>query len=94
VLKPIAITLGDPAGIGPEVVLKTLLKHPQPRYPWVLVGARWSLQRSAAALGLAVPAVDTIEAFNQATAAVSILEPTACRRPCRFLFWSGSSCLW
>ena len=24
--KPIAITVGDPAGIGPEVVLKTLLK--------------------------------------------------------------------
>ena len=39
--KPIAITVGDPAGIGPEVVLKTLLKNPQPRHPWVLVGARW-----------------------------------------------------
>jgi 4-hydroxythreonine-4-phosphate dehydrogenase len=86
VLKPIAITLGDPAGIGPEVVLKTLLKHPQPRYPWVLVGARWSLQRSAAALGLAVPAVDTIEAFDQATAAVSILEPTAAAAPADFCF--------
>ena len=84
--KPIAITVGDPAGIGPEVVLKTLLKNPQPRHPWVLVGARWSLQCSAEALGIALPAVDTIKAFNEASAAVSILEPADSAAPTDFCF--------
>ncbi len=84
--KPIAITVGDPAGIGPEVVLKTLLKNSQPRHPWVLVGARWSLQRSAEALGIALPAVDTIKSFNEASAAVSILEPADSAAPADFCF--------
>ena len=46
--KPIAITLGDPAGVGPEVVLKTVLTTPQPKHPWILIGSLWSLQRSVA----------------------------------------------
>ena len=84
--RPIAITLGDPAGIGPEVVLKTLLANPLPRHPWVLVGALWSLQRSAEALGLAMPNVDKIEAFSQVASAVSILEPAHLAIPTDFCF--------
>ncbi|MFZ2492360.1 MAG: 4-hydroxythreonine-4-phosphate dehydrogenase PdxA [Thermoanaerobaculia bacterium] len=43
-MKPLAITLGDPAGIGAEVVLKALAGVP---YPAVLFGSR----RHAAAAG-------------------------------------------
>ena len=84
--RSIAITLGDPAGIGPEVVLKTLLANPFPRHSWVLVGALWSLQRSAAALGLAMPNVDKIEAFSQVASAVSIIEPANLVIPTDFCF--------
>ena len=48
----IAITLGDPAGIGPEVVVKTLLLHPQPVHPWLLIGNLWSLEMAASMLGV------------------------------------------
>ena len=43
----IAITLGDPAGIGPEVVVKTLLLHSSPEHPWLLIGNLWSLEMAA-----------------------------------------------
>ena len=84
--KPIAITLGDPAGIGPEVVLKALLANPQSRHPWVLVGALWSLQCCADALGLPMPKVDKIAAFSHTTSPVSILEPAALAAPKDFCF--------
>ena len=69
--KPIAITLGDPAGVGPEVVLKTVLTTPQPKHPWILIGSLWSLQRSAGALGLPMPDIDEINSIAEATAPVS-----------------------
>ncbi|MBO8126426.1 MAG: 4-hydroxythreonine-4-phosphate dehydrogenase PdxA [Firmicutes bacterium] len=54
-MKPrIGITLGDPAGIGPEIVVKALCEqevqaccHP------VVFGDRWVFERTAAELGLA-----------------------------------------
>lgn len=84
--KPIAITLGDPAGVGPEVVLKTLLANPQPKHPWVLVGGLWSLQRTADALGLPMPYIAEIERIAEAKAPVSLLQPGACKAPADFSF--------
>lgn len=84
--KPIAITLGDPAGVGPEVVLKTVLTTPQPKHPWILIGSLWSLQRSAGALGLPVPDIDEINSIAEATAPVSLLQPGACPAPADFAF--------
>ena len=81
VSKPIAITLGDAAGIGPEVVLKTLLNDPQPRHPWVLVGSLWSLQRSAEVLRLPMPKIEEISAMRNVNAPISILQPTATEAP-------------
>ena len=37
-MKPIALTLGDPAGIGPEIVVKALAAHSQLRERCVVVG--------------------------------------------------------
>ena len=84
--KPIAITLGDPAGVGPEVVLKTLLANPQPKHPWVLVGGLWSLQRTADALGLPMPDIAEIERIAEAKAPVSLLQPGDCTAPADFSF--------
>ena len=58
-MKPILITLGDPAGVGPEVAAKVLAAA-QPTRPWVLVGAAWALQMGAEAAGVVLPQVDCI----------------------------------
>ncbi|MDD5676976.1 MAG: 4-hydroxythreonine-4-phosphate dehydrogenase PdxA [Kiritimatiellae bacterium] len=55
-MKTIAITLGDPGGIGPEVALKALYQN---RWPatlrFVLIGSRTILRRQAAYLRLPLP---------------------------------------
>jgi 4-hydroxythreonine-4-phosphate dehydrogenase len=49
----IALTIGDPAGIGPEVVIKALA-DPQfaPRAHWIVVGDARVLERTEQAIGL------------------------------------------
>ena len=49
---PIAITTGEPAGIGPEIALRAAHKSTQ---PCVLLGDRALLERTAALLGLPWP---------------------------------------
>ncbi|MBU0715082.1 MAG: 4-hydroxythreonine-4-phosphate dehydrogenase PdxA [Verrucomicrobia bacterium] len=55
-MQTIAITLGDPGGIGPEVALKALYQN---RWPatlrFVLIGSRTILRRQAAQLRLPLP---------------------------------------
>jgi 4-hydroxythreonine-4-phosphate dehydrogenase len=55
----IGITLGDPAGIGPEIVAATLAAAPA---EWlarlVVYGDRGPLERGAKAIGVTLPAVD------------------------------------
>jgi len=51
-LAPVAVTLGDPAGIGPDLVLQ--LPSLLPGEPLVAVGDRHVLQQRAALLGLSV----------------------------------------
>ena len=54
-VKPLGITMGDPAGIGPEVLVKTLHGGAPDGAPLVLVGSRWALAQGAAAAGLPEP---------------------------------------
>lgn len=58
-MLPIAITLGDPAGIGSEVAIKVATKI-TPQTPWLLVGSRWSLEASAEAAGVRCPEIATV----------------------------------
>ena len=57
----VGITLGDPAGIGPEIVAATL--HSSPR-EWreriVVYGDRKPLERAAAALGIQLPDLNLV----------------------------------
>ena len=48
----LALTVGDPAGIGPEIVLKALLHVDVPQAQWVVYGSADALDRCAASLRL------------------------------------------
>ena len=51
----LALTVGDPAGIGPEIALKALSSKERPEADWVLYGPRTCLEDRAARFGLAGP---------------------------------------
>jgi 4-hydroxythreonine-4-phosphate dehydrogenase len=51
----LALTVGDPAGIGPEIALKALSSKERPGADWVLYGPRTSLEDRSARFGLAGP---------------------------------------
>ena len=56
----IGITLGDPAGIGPEVAVKAL--HAVPRTAqFVIYGPAWALALGAAHSGLPIPDCETVD---------------------------------
>jgi 4-phospho-D-threonate 3-dehydrogenase / 4-phospho-D-erythronate 3-dehydrogenase len=77
-VKPLAITLGDPAGIGPEVAAKMLAGNAQLNPPWLLVGPRWALHKGAQAAGVELPPIAVIEsaqAWQGGLALVDIKEP-------------------
>lgn len=52
-IKPIAITTGDPAGIGPDIIIK-LLRH-KLTIPIILIGDQTLLHQRAAQLHLTLP---------------------------------------
>ena len=54
---PVAITTGEPAGIGPEVSLKSAASV---RDPLVLIGDRSLLEAEAARLGISWPLPDHV----------------------------------
>jgi 4-hydroxythreonine-4-phosphate dehydrogenase len=61
--KPIALTMGEPAGIGGEITLKAWLRRTGAAIPFVAIDDADRLRRLAASLGLNVPVqvVDAIE---------------------------------
>jgi len=68
----IAVTMGDPRGIGPEIILKALSGHDLPADAGlVVVGAREVLEHEARALGLDV---DLPTAGSPGTGAVSLVD--------------------
>jgi 4-hydroxythreonine-4-phosphate dehydrogenase len=51
----LALTIGDPAGIGPEVVLKALAAEDRPKVPVIVYGPMESLMERARRFGLRLP---------------------------------------
>jgi 4-hydroxythreonine-4-phosphate dehydrogenase len=51
----LALTMGDPAGIGPEIVLKALASTERPVADWVVYGPKAALEERARALSLRPP---------------------------------------
>lgn len=70
--KPIAITLGDPAGVGPEIAAKLLAEAPKPQVPWLFVGTRWALQSGAEAAGVTLPDIPEVERAGQLDEGVAL----------------------
>ena len=82
---PIAITMGDPAGVGPEILARTLLdgdkdgdargkKTASEHTRWILVGAQWALDKGAATLSRALPLLHHIAAPDEAIPGWNLLD--------------------
>jgi 4-hydroxythreonine-4-phosphate dehydrogenase len=58
--KPtIAVTIGDPAGVGPEIVLKALsAPEVQDLANWTIIGDQCALEKSAATCGISLSSID------------------------------------
>ncbi|OHU64970.1 4-hydroxythreonine-4-phosphate dehydrogenase PdxA [Mycobacteroides chelonae] len=76
-MKPIAITMGDPAGIGPEIVLK-LARDVGQKIPLVVLGDIGVLQRTATELGLKIPIAEIkkVESVTGATKELNVIPVT------------------
>lgn len=57
--RPLAITLGDPSGIGPEIIVKALLR--KRAEPIIVVGSAAVLQEMIEALGLSLAVYEIAE---------------------------------
>ena len=57
----IGITLGDPAGIGPEVAVKALHAAHRPTAEYVVYGPAWALALGAEQSGLPLPDCETVD---------------------------------
>ena len=71
----IAVTMGDPAGVGPEITAKALA-NPKIRAACraVVVGDLGTMERAAGAVGLTVAAVE-LDALDRETAEVQVYDP-------------------
>ncbi len=75
--KPILVTLGDPAGIGPEVAARVIADRSHstpPAQPLVLVGSGWALEKGAGSAGVTLPALPRITDPADARAPLSLLD--------------------
>ena len=82
---PVGITMGDPAGIGPEVLVKALQGRATTGSPLVLIGSRWALEAGAAAAGLPVPDIPTVSAPEELSSGAGVLE-VGIERPSDYRF--------
>ncbi|MGF1485136.1 MAG: 4-hydroxythreonine-4-phosphate dehydrogenase PdxA [Opitutales bacterium] len=65
--KPIALTCGDPAGVGPEVILRWLEENPRAAAQVCLIGPGSWLEAARAAVDPAITTVEVGEAGYRAT---------------------------
>jgi 4-hydroxythreonine-4-phosphate dehydrogenase len=59
---PIAITMGDPSGIGPEIIVKAFMQEPELTKNCFVVGSVGALQRAAGFLQVAIKIEAILEA--------------------------------
>lgn len=71
--KPLVLTLGEPAGIGPDITLTTWLQRTQHGIPpFYVMGDAGSLARRATVLGLSIPIAE-VRAEDAASAFADVL---------------------
>jgi 4-hydroxythreonine-4-phosphate dehydrogenase len=78
VALPLAVTQGEPSGIGPEIILKAWLsRHEAGLPPFLVIGDPAFFEATAAALGWSVPVVavsaaEAVEVFGRALPVLSL----------------------
>jgi 4-hydroxythreonine-4-phosphate dehydrogenase len=75
--NPIALTLGDPAGIGPEVTAKALarlLSNGRLNQPLILIGSRWALELGAAAAGVELPDIVAVTSPDELADGIGLID--------------------
>lgn len=78
-LPPLAVTMGDPAGIGPELIAKAWAGRTDASHPWVAIGDANALLAAAAAHGVPARAVSSIaDAASVFGRALPVLAATPC----------------
>lgn len=82
---PVGVTMGDPAGIGPEVLVKALRARDSSSPPLALIGSRWALAEGAAAAGLTIPDLPEISDPGELRFGAGIVD-TGIERPAGFRF--------
>ena len=68
---PFAISMGDPAGIGPEIIAKLAQDTRRPDLPYVVIGDAGALQRAVDAMGGSCPVMPIGENFDGLTQALA-----------------------
>ena len=85
--KALAITMGDPAGVGPEVLAKMLAgQQSGSRQPLLLIGARWALQAGAVAAGVRLPQIKDVDHPGDASEPGVYLADLLPQKPADFTF--------
>lgn len=71
---PLAVTMGDPSGIGPEIIAKMHLRRPDQRN-WIVVGDPLVMEHSAATLdaGIRVRRISTFDAARFTDNSLNVL---------------------
>ncbi len=81
----LGVTMGDPAGIGPEVLVKALRNRGSPSSPLVLIGSRWALSEGAVAAGVPLPDFSVIDVPEELSRGIGVLD-LGIERPGDFQF--------
>jgi len=75
---PLALTLGDPAGIGAEVAARVIVARAADpgaaARPLLLVGAGWALEAGAAAAGIELPALQAVDGPEAVHSPLALLD--------------------
>ncbi|MGD8480628.1 MAG: 4-hydroxythreonine-4-phosphate dehydrogenase PdxA [Methyloceanibacter sp.] len=86
IAKPLALTIGDPAGIGPDITLLAFCaRHRERLPPFIFLGDRLTLEDRASQLGLSLHIetvtrpIEAIELFAEALPVLSVPLPSPVR---------------
>lgn len=75
---PLGVTLGDPAGIGPEVAARVLAGYQDsgrdPGRPLVLIGTLWALQAGADAAAVTLPPLQAVSSLRDVREPLALLD--------------------
>ena len=77
-MSRLAVTMGDPAGVGPEVLLKTLALSPSETDEIVIIGSKAWLEQTAAELGLPIPLWTEVQSLKalSSVSSLAIYDPS------------------